>query len=60
MELYITVMFWMGIATIIIRVFSIGVLEWPKKRTYTLQMEISKVLFGLAFTVWAGIVLFVK
>ena len=59
MELYIKVCFWIGAFCFVVRFCELaGRKEWPYKTEETLGFHIAKMILGLLFTVWAGIVLF--
>ena len=59
MELYIKVSFWLGIVALIIRVMTMAVRSWPHTKTESLGEYVAATILSLAFTIWAGIALYV-
>lgn len=58
MELFVLVSFWMGVLAFSIRIFELGVSDWPQQRKpKSLGLMVAETLIGIAFTVWAGLVL---
>ena len=60
MEFYVKVSFWVGVASLILRAIMMSVLEWPRQREQSLGSYVGEALLCLAFTIWAGIVLWVR
>lgn len=59
MELYVIVSFWMGVLSLVLRALVMGVKTWPHTRTESLGEYVGGTLLSLAFTIWAGIVLWI-
>lgn len=60
MELYVKVSFWIGFVCLLIRLAKLGVTEWPEERKpKTIGDHCAETILGLAFTIWAGICLWV-
>lgn len=61
MRLYILVSFWASVATTTIRMFEMGLRDWPYNREpKSLGEHIMQTLIGIAILVWGGIILFVQ
>lgn len=58
METYITVSFWLGIASLFIRVITMGIRVWPHTEETSIGAYVAATIVSLAFTIWAGIILF--
>ena len=59
MELYIKISFWLGVIALIIRVLSLATCSWPRIRSESLGSYVAATILSLAFTLWAGIVLWI-
>lgn len=60
MELYVKISFWTGVVTLFLRVLALSVLTWPRQRNETMGSYVALTLLSLAFTIWAGVVLWVR
>ena len=58
MRFYISVMFWLGIVMFCIRIGCLGAWNWPRKKETSLGEFVGATILSLAFTIWAGILLF--
>lgn len=58
MELYIKVVFWIGIITVMLRLIVMTVAEYPRKVKFTLVSDVVTLFVEVGFLVWAGILLF--
>lgn len=56
METYVTVSFWFGLIVIILNTIEMAVRDWPKKREITLGEFVGTTILTALFTIWAGIV----
>lgn len=60
MEIYVTISFWLGVFVTVCRVIDMSASEWPKKqKPKTLGFMCAETILGVAFTIWAGIALYV-
>ena len=60
MEMYVKVCFWIGVVMLLVRTIDMAASEWPKQqKPKTLGFMVAETLLSLAFTVWAGIALWV-
>lgn len=57
MELFVKVVFWMGVVSFILRIITMGVREWPHVQSKSLGMFVGETLLSAAFTIWAAAVL---
>lgn len=60
MELYVKVSFWIGVFALLVRVITLSVRSWPHTKTETLGEFVGLTILSLGFTIWAGIVLWVR
>ena len=58
MEIYIKVSFWLGLLGVGVNMITLLVGEFPKKSEVTLGETLFKILVGVGFAVWAGIILY--
>lgn len=54
METYITVSFWLSLASFIIRGCQIGVCSYPRKKEYSMGFDISVIILSLPLFVWVA------
>ena len=60
MRLFVLVYFWLGVLVFILRVFFMAFVTWPRERSpESLGAYLASTLETVAFTTWAGIVLWV-
>ena len=57
MKTFLLVVFWLGITSLIIRIFEMAVRDWPYEREVSLGEQLAVTLIGITFTVWAGVLL---
>ena len=58
MEIYIKVSFWLGLLGVGVNMIMLLVGKFPKKHEVTLGETLFKILVGVGFAVWAGIILY--
>jgi len=58
MEIYVKVIFWLNVASFIIRIAIMNIRDWPHtKKPESLAEYTGETLFVMAFMIWGGIVL---
>lgn len=59
MQIYLHVMFWLGLLCFIARIGEMAGSQWPKQRQpKNLGTHVAETIVGLAFLIWAAILLF--
>ena len=60
MKLFVMVAFWIGVLSFAIRIILLSVASWPRQREpQSLGAMVAETILGIAFTVWAGIALWI-
>lgn len=57
MELYIKVSFWIGVVCFLLRTLILSLKSFPITRDVTLGQYVAETMLSLAFTAWAGILI---
>jgi len=60
MTTYISFMFWFGVVMFVVRLFVLGLKHFPYETEKTLGSFVAETILSLAFTIWAGLVLFTR
>jgi len=58
MDLYISVMFWMGVFVVVVRLLSIPNVKYPRITTHSIGEDMLGAVISLVLLIWVGLLYF--